>query len=401
MTRVVADIRRQDVELFDQAQRIRAILQTAADGIITIDKDGQILSTNPAAERIFRFRPGELLGRNINVLMPDPFHSEHDQYVQNFIRTRIPKIIGIGREVVGKRSDGSTFPLDLAVSAVSLDGRELFTGIVRDITERKAAEEELRDLNKKLQHHQQAMIQHEKMAAMGQMAAGVVHEISNPLANMDSLLQLAQRKPEKLNLETAESLREQVKRIARITRQLTDFAHPNEAGAEIHSVNDVVAGALDMVRFDHRIRRVEVKREFDSKPGCVRVTLPAIQQVVLNMVFNALDAMAKVDSPRLTVRTSRHDQWVVIEISDTGEGIAPEHLRRIFEPFFTTKPLGQGTGLGLSISYSLIQQHGGHCEVSSRVGEGTTFRIFLPRADANADSRATSYVRETAETPGS
>ena len=377
-THITADLRRRDTALRDQHKQLQAVLDTAADGIITINDHGIIQSTNPAADLTFGYRAGELLGKNVKMLMPEPYHSNHDQYLLNYLTTHQAKIIGIGREVVGLRKDRSEFPLDLAVSEVSLDGRLLFTGIVRDITEQKRSEHDLRDANEALRRHQQAMIQHEKMAAMGQMAAGIVHEISNPLASMDSMLQLVQRYPDKINDQTVGTLREQVTRIHSIVRQLTDFGHPNESAWELRSLNEVVQTALDMVRFDHRIRRVEVIRELDPNVGDARVMIHQLQQVIINMTLNALDAMANVVNPRLTVKTRICDGWKAIEISDNGEGIAPEFLSRVFEPFFTTKALGKGTGLGLSISYSLVERHGGHCEVASKVGQGTTFRIMLP-----------------------
>ena len=377
-THITADLRRRDTALRDQHKQLQAVLDTAADGIITINDHGIIQSTNPAADLTFGYRAGELLGKNVKMLMPEPYHSNHDQYLLNYLTTHQAKIIGIGREVVGLRKDGSEFPLDLAVSEVSLDGRMLFTGIVRDITEQKRSEHDLRDANEALRRHQQAMIQHEKMAAMGQMAAGIVHEISNPLASMDSMLQLVQRYPDKINDQTVGTLREQVTRIHSIVRQLTDFGHPNESAWEMRSLNEVVQTALDMVRFDHRIRRVEVIPELDPNVGDARVMIHQLQQVIINMTLNALDAMANVVNPRLTVKTRICDGWKAIEISDNGEGIAPEFLSRVFEPFFTTKALGKGTGLGLSISYSLVERHGGHCEVASKVGQGTTFRIMLP-----------------------
>ncbi len=211
-----------------------------------------------------------------------------------------------------------------------------------------------------------------------------MHEIGNPLASMDSLLQLVERHPARLTESTASTLREQVARIHRIVHQLTDFAHPNETAWDVKSVNELVDSTLDMMRFDRRLKRVTVERGLASDAGDVRVMPHAFQQVLVNMIVNAVDAMAEVPSPRLVLATSRRGDLCAIEVQDNGHGIAAEHLPHVFEPFFTTKPIGRGTGLGLSISYSVIQRHGGDCEIESRIGTGTTFRILLPRVTAEA-----------------
>ena len=159
---------------------------------------------------------------------------------------------------------------------------------------------------------------------------------------------------------------------------MKDFAHPGETALETVDINDTVERALEMIRFDQRTRRVELERDFAPDACRVEIMPHAIQQVIINLVLNALDAVAEVPEPRITVATRSHDSVCVIEVTDNGRGIAPENLSRVFEPFFTTKPVGRGTGLGLSISYSLIERNHGRLEVASRPGQGTTFSIHLP-----------------------
>ncbi len=382
--RITNDLREQQGSARHQASQLQAVLETAVEGIVTIDIAGTMLSANPAAERIFGYGRGELVGRRVNELMPEPDRSRHDGYIEAYRTTGRPRIIGIGREVIGMRRDGSLVPIDLSISEVRLGDRILFTGILRDITERKRAEEKILSMNEALQRHQQALIQTEKMVAMGQMAAGVVHEIGNPLASMDSLLQLIERHPSRLTDETAGVLREQVARIQRIVRQLTDFAHPNETAWEVRPVNQLVDSTLEMMRFDRRLKSVEVERQLAPDAGSARVMPHAFQQVLVNMIVNAVDAMGETTTPRLVLATGRRGAMCMIEVRDNGHGIAADHLPHVFEPFFTTKPIGRGTGLGLSISYSVIQRHGGDCEIESQLGVGTTFRILLPVAEARA-----------------
>jgi C4-dicarboxylate-specific signal transduction histidine kinase len=245
----------------------------------------------------------------------------------------------------------------------------------------------IRDMSDRLRRQQQLMIHQEKMIAMGQMAAGVAHEVANPLASMDGLLQLLERRPEKISAENMARLREQVARIAGIVRQLTDFSHPGGEWREAN-LNDIVDKALEVLRFDRRLKRVTIDKKLDPAMPPMHLQPAALEQVIINMALNAGDAMDGVESPRLEIRTLREEGGVVLAISDNGTGI-PEAVRnRIFEPFFTTKPVGKGTGLGLSISYSLVQKHEGHIEVKSQPHTGTTFEIHLPNRAETAGKTA-------------
>jgi len=238
----------------------------------------------------------------------------------------------------------------------------------------------IRAITHQLKKHQHNLIQHEKMVAMGQMAAGVTHEITNPLASMDSLLQLMQRRPDRLRPDAVSTLREQVDRIMGVIQQMKAFAHPQDTERQLLPVNEVVDRAIEMERFDKRIRRVQIERQYDPDIGSVYLLPQAMQQVLINLMGNALDAMNDTPEPRLIFRTTRRDGLVVIDLEDNGHGIKQEHLDRLFEPFFTTKPVGKGTGLGLSISYSLIKKQGGSISVRSSFGQGCTFTIRLPIA---------------------
>jgi signal transduction histidine kinase len=237
-------------------------------------------------------------------------------------------------------------------------------------------------MDARLRRQQHAMAQHEKMVALGQMAAGVAHEIANPLASIDSLLQLMKRKPEKLKAESLETLREQTDRIARIVRELTTFARPADAQRQTLPVNEVVSEALAMLAFDPRMKRIRLEQTLADDAGAISMLPQSIQQVLVNLIRNALDATESVPHPTLRIRTARDESAVVIEVADNGTGITPRDLKHLFEPFFTTKPVGKGTGLGLSISYSLIARHGGSISATSKTNEGATFRIKLPATDA-------------------
>ena len=236
----------------------------------------------------------------------------------------------------------------------------------------------LRRLTRQMRRQRRAMVQHEKMVALGQMAAGVAHEIANPLASMDGLLQLTQRHPERLKPEVIATLREQVQRIHQIIQLMKGFAHPAQMPMQRVAVNEVVEQALEMVRFDPRMKQVHIDRQLSPNTGAIMLVAQAVQQVLVNLIINALDAMEQTPAPNLTIRTSRREGWCEVEVMDNGPGIAPEYLHRVFEPFFTTKPVGKGTGLGLAISHSLMDRHGGRITIRSVVGQGTNFTVHLP-----------------------
>ena len=243
----------------------------------------------------------------------------------------------------------------------------------------------VRKLTCQMRRQQHVMAQHEKMAALGQMAAGVAHEIANPLASMDGLLQLMQRHPDRMRTagaETVATLREQVKRINQIIEVMRGFAHPADALAQRLAVNDVVERSLEMLRFDARMKRVEVLRELAADADIAMMVSQAAQQVLVNLIVNALDAMAETATPRLTIRTLRRQGWCEIEVTDNGPGIPPQHRKHLFEPFFTTKPVGKGTGLGLAISHSLVEKQGGRITVKTKEGQGTSFTVHLPVEEA-------------------
>lgn len=250
----------------------------------------------------------------------------------------------------------------------------------------------IREMSARLRRQQHAMVQHEKMAAMGHMAAGVAHEIANPLASMDGLLQLMARRggggasPDQD--ENFATLRAQVGRINDTLKQMTRFARPADETAEAVDLNHLMEASLGLVRYDHRIRDVEIRREFADGPVIVRGQRRPLEQVLVNLIINALDALGDVEHPRLTLSTGRVPEGLFLRVADNGSGIAAADMDHLFEPFFTTKPVGRGTGLGLAVSYSIVQQHGGRIDVESQPGGGAIFRVVLPDvALMDGDSR--------------
>jgi PAS domain S-box-containing protein len=365
--------------------RYQSALENVVDGIITIDERGRIESFNRAAERIFGYVANEIVGRNINSLMPAPYHEEHDHYLHNYLATGNAKIIGIGREVTGQRKDGTTFPLDLAVSEFSQGDKRMFTGIVRDITERKQLEAQL--------------VQAQKMESVGQLAGGIAHDFNNQLGIVlfDLDMMLAVREEEELR-EDLLKIRKVVLRAANLTRQLLLFSRrqqierqPLDLNGQVHELQKM----LDRLLGEH----IAVEMNLDEGLWTIDADPGNIDQVVLNLAINSRDAMPEGGCLRLTTSNveideaycrhhsqARPGRFVRLEVSDTGTGMDESVRRRVFEPFFTTKEVGKGTGLGLSVVYGIVEAHEGWIQLDSTLNEGSCFSLYLPILSHESDA---------------
>ncbi len=366
---------------------LTAILETAVDAIIVIDQRGVMQEANPATEVVFGYSMDHMIGRNINMLMPSPYHEEHDHYLANYLRTGERKIIGIGREVIGRRQDGSTFPMHLAVNEIVVGEERLFAGIVRDITDLKAAQRQLTEVNEALEDRieeatrelraaQAELVQKEKLAMLGQISGGIAHEIRNPLNAVKTsvyyLLNAHNLSPEKTQ-EHLDRIDRQVTMINNVVTALSDVARlpePNAMPCDLLLLLEAVLATTSMDRNIH----VQLTRETALPP--VQIDPNQIPIVFRNLVRNARDAMP--EGGRLSFSSEVNDNMVTVHVSDTGSGIAPDQLAKITEPFFSTK--ARGMGLGLAISKAIVEKNGGELTVVSEVGKGTTFSVRLPRA---------------------
>lgn len=342
----------------ERAARLEAVLNLAVDGIITIDERGNIETFNRAAEGIFGYAAEEVVGKRINMLMPEPYRSNHDRYMQRYHDTGERRIIGIGREVVGRRKDGSTFPMDLAVSQVELPGRRLYTGIVRDLTRQRRVE---------------------TLAEVGRIASGLAHEIGTP---MNIILGYAERLRQKSSepkiTAGLEVIIAQVERVSRLMDALLSYAR-RPALERRPMAFEPVARSVFAILGD-RLRESAIRARLVVHPTAplIEADKDRIEQVVLNLVVNAIDAMPSGGELVVSAEGLESPLRLRITISDTGVGIPVGQLAAIFEPFVTTKPTGKGTGLGLAVVGSIVREHGGTVQVESEVGLGTTFRIELP-----------------------
>lgn len=514
--------RAQRVRFWAEDARVRSIVENVADGVIGIDAEGYVELFNPAAERLFGYAAGEVMGHNVKLLMPQQYNEHHDAYLERYLSTGEARIIGSGREVVGRRKNGSTFPMYLSVGDVTVPEFRGFIGIVHDLTEQKAAEQKLAQARELLQsiidsipsalvavdgqgrvthwnrtaaregaidpeaaigrpfaelfpflqthmeplrqavadcrplkcerlpvptgtdtryvdvmvyplvhdsggsvvriddvtervRIEEMMVQTEKMMSVGGLAAGMAHEINNPLGIVAQGCQNLQRRLSKdipenravadelgLDLDVLgeylarrgiirffAGMREATTRASRIVSDMLAYSRRSASSFVPIHLNELIDTVLRLAGHDYDLRksydfrRIHISREMTGASDEVYCDEMAIEQVLLNLMRNAAQAMASsasLQSPEIQLRVADEGSRVRVEVADNGPGMSEEVSRRLFEPFFTTKPVGVGTGLGLSVAYFIVtEQHRGTIEVETAPGRGTRFIVRLPR----------------------
>lgn len=494
--------------LRESEARMRAIVDNAAEGIITIDERGIIQTINLAAETIFGYDAHEVMGQNVSVLMPSPYRERHDTYIEDYLRTGERKIIGIGREVEGRRKDGSVFPLDLAVGEFFLGNQRFFTGIVQDITDRERAEEELRltfqsaptgivttrldgkilsanetltamlgyseselrgmsfmditypedlkqdveyirwthdtDLStlavqKRLVHKDGGLVpvsmhssvahdtdgrarmlithivdrtdlatmeaqmreQRERLAhvarlsTMGEMAAGIAHEVNQPLTAIYSYAQAGVRRVKSGTID-ADKLGELLAKISKaslrageVVRRLRLMVKARSSQRELADINALVKDIVKLAEVDIRALEFEVELVLSPSLPKVAVDPVQVQQVVLNLIRNGIDAAAGCAEEDKVIRITTSiaaDAMVAVAVTDRGTGLTEEAAQQLFNPFFTTKK--SGMGMGLAISESIITSHRGRLWFTHNTDRGVTFHFTLPAVSGGDDERA-------------
>lgn len=368
--------KRAEEALAGQSARLAAIVETAVDAIITIDELGTIDSFNPAAERLFGYARDEVLGKNVSRLMPSPYHEEHDGYLAHYLATGEKRVIGLGREVVAQRKDGTTFPMLLAVSEMRVGNRRMFTGIVHDITQRKQAEE------------RQALLIRELESANEELknfAYVVSHDLKAPLRAIGTLADwISTDQSEKLDADGKEHLRLLIQRTRRMDSLIDGILQYSRVGRVREvvvavDVNEIVQEALAMLAPPPHIH-VEVASDLPT----VRAERTRMLQVFQNLLSNAIKYL---DKPEGLIRVDcvGHDQEWEFSVSDNGPGIETRHFKRIFQLFQTLAPKDrvESTGVGLSLVKKIVEMYGGRVWIESQPGAGSTFFFTLPRSGTN------------------
>jgi PAS domain S-box-containing protein len=377
--------------------QLNSILATVPNAMVIIDREGIIQAFSQSAEKMFGFTAAEAQGCNVRILMPEPDHSAHDRYLDNYKRTGERKIIGIGRMVTGLRKDGTRFPVELHVGEANIEGEVLFTGFLQDLTEKQRIEAELH--------------QTQKMEAIGKLTGGVAHDFNNLLTVIKGNLEMLEDTVGEEQRDMLKDSQEAADLAAQLTTSLLAFGRRMPLNPKRLNIGELLTSTSDLLRRTLG-ETIEVSTSIE-KVADVIADGAQLQNAILNLAINARDAMPRggtlsialseveLDDDYIAVYSDvKPGHYVMIAITDTGTGMGPEVRDRAFEPFFTTKPQGSGTGLGLSSVYGFVKQSEGHIALYSERGQGTTVRIYLPCVRNSLHSAQSSRTEKEAMPKG-
>lgn len=370
--------------------RLTALLDSAMDGIITLDGERRIIMCNAAVENMFGYTAGELVGKYISSILPEGTSEGESVWPPpSFSQTAVCPTGWVGR-LRGIRANGEGFPVEASVSSVEVRSQKFLTLTMRDVSERTRIEQAFAE-------SQERLLQSQKMAVVGHLTGGVVHDFNNLLTIIGghAELLLARLPPDAPMRDSLAQIRGASARAAALTRQLLAFSRKQVVEPKVLDLNTLIKDTEKMIR---RLvgEDVALQTQFASRLNPVKVDPSQMDQVILNLVVNARDAMPR--GGRLSIKTSNvalnkklpktcppldPGSYVALVVRDTGYGMTSEVKARIFEPFFTTKNIGKGTGLGLTVVHGILKQNGGHISVESKPGAGTTFKIYFPAAQAS------------------
>ena len=354
---------------------LRSIIDASPVAVITIDEAGAILTFSREAERTFGYAEGEIVGKNVNMLMPEPDQAAHDGYLRRYLETGERRIIGKARQVEAQRKNGETFPAVLHVTEFA-DGSRVFVGFVEDMTNQVATE-------RRLQETQMQLLHAGRVGELGEMATSIAHELNQPLtasASLAGAVALTLKKVEFSGRDDAIALLDdvvsEIRRASDIIRQMRDFVRKRKTSKSLHDVNKIVGEACAIALIGAEAEGVRVSTQFAEGVREAQLDRTQIQQVVTNLVRNAIDAMQNSTKKELTISTCERHGLIEVKVADTGSGIPSELKNRLFEPFVTSKD--NGLGVGLSISKTIIEAHRGDISVEDNKPSGSVFTFRLP-----------------------
>ncbi|QPJ61076.1 MAG: PAS domain S-box protein [Candidatus Nitronauta litoralis] len=372
--RFAVERKRVGIALMESEERLRSVIENALDTILSLDQNGTIQSINPAGERTFGFKSSEVIGKNIRILIPDLatlLPLAKDSY-----ETGTGQIIGQFIEASGLQKNGNMIPLELSLSETTSGGQPLVIGVVRDVTDRKLSEARLRKA-------QEDLVQAAKMAVLGQMSAGISHELNQPLealqAYVDNVEQLLKEKRYEEVRSNFVAISDMTRRAGKIVSNIKNLVQHQPQEKRPVLTKTVMESALAFMQIGNRLDGIEIVRMYQAEPAWIMGEAVQLEQVFLNLIGNAIDAMQHLSNKRLIfiITSTKSQVWVTIR--DTGPGISKSVLSKIFDPFFTTKSSQKGLGLGLAISSSIIQEFGGTLEASNHPEGGAQFTLTFDK----------------------
>ena len=360
--------------------KLRRVVDAALDGMVVIDSSGTVLHYNAACERLFGYSAEEVLGNNVNLLMTPRDRRNHDTYIRNYLQTGRAKVIGKGRDVTGRRKDGATFPIRLSVGELRDDAdAPLFVGTLHDLTETLGARARIEELRSELMRVARANI-------VGEMGSALAHELTQPLSAIVGFVEASAALLDQGGGEVPEKVREHMEqavvqslRAGDVVRLLREFTARGETERSVNDINVVVEETFRLATLGTAADGIDVKLDLAADLPPVLIDQVQIQQVVLNLVRNSIDALSDSEVPAITLETVAGRERVEVVVRDNGPGISPDVRERVFEPFVSTKP--DGIGIGLSICRTIIEAHGGRIEVEAGTECGAAFRFSVPVFD--------------------
>ena len=359
-------------------EAIDALMDAAVDAIIIIDEDGLIERFNRAAEAMFGHLESEVRGRNVSLLMPETHRSRHDGYLQRYRRTGEAAVIGQGREELALRQNGETFPIQLSVGEIRRDGQHSYVGIIRDLSEVRQAQEQVRHLEEQLLHA-------DRLVILGELTAGIAHEINQPLTAIAAYADAGSTLIDRVEDAAASDMRSiceriggQARRAAEVVQRLRGLVRGGAVSKSRHNLNSIIKNIL--LLFEFEVQKTKTELLFFPLESLQELYVDEIQiqQILVNLVKNSLDAIGETGQPdgRIEIQLQVADTDVQISVTDNGPGVAEENRDRLFDSFFTTKP--KGVGLGLAICKSIAAAHGGSLRHEPPEQGGSRFTLTLP-----------------------